>query len=65
MKAAGSGLGRLMVLVPESEAGLSSRLEDMGLEPREEFVCLMARTTRVARMPRMVPKAIPNGAVIT
>jgi hypothetical protein len=54
-----------MVLVPESSTGLAGRLEELGLEPREEFVCLMARTTRVARIPQMVPQAIPNGAVIT
>jgi hypothetical protein len=65
VSAAGSSLGRLMVLVPESSTGLAGRLEELGLEPREEFVCLMARTTRVARIPQMVPQAIPNGAVIT
>ena len=63
--AVGQGAPRVMVLVPESAAGLASRLEDLGFEPRDEFITLMARTTRVARMPRMVPQAIPNGVVTT
>ncbi|HXH20820.1 MAG TPA: hypothetical protein VNN10_02235 [Dehalococcoidia bacterium] len=65
VKAAGSGLGRLMVLVPESAPAIASQLEDLGFDVREEFICLMARTTRLARMPKLAPQPIPNGAVIT
>lgn len=59
------GTGPVMTLVHEADIGLASRLEDLGFEAREEFFSLMCRTTRVARLPKLVPASIPNGAVIT
>jgi hypothetical protein len=65
VEATGHGAPRIMVLVPESAVGIALRLEDLGFEAREEFIGLMARTTRVARLPKLMPAAIPNAAVIT
>jgi hypothetical protein len=62
--AAGHGEAPVMVLAPD-EGGLGSRLELCGFTPQTRYVSLTCRTTRVARLPKMVPAAIPNGAVIT
>jgi hypothetical protein len=59
------GSGPVMTLVHEADTGLAARLEDLGFEPREEFFSLMCRTTRVAKLPKLVPAQIPNAAVIT
>jgi hypothetical protein len=59
------GPGPVMTLVHEADGALASRLEEFGFEAREEFFSLMCRTTRVARLPKMVPATIPKGAVIT
>lgn len=60
-----AGPGPVMVLLPESAGGVASRLQEAGFERREDFVALMCRTTRVARLTKLVPKAIPNAAVTT
>ncbi len=65
VQAAGATSGPLMALVHEADSGLRSRLEGLGFEAREEFFSLMCRTTRVARLPKLVPAAIPTGVVIT
>ncbi len=65
LAAVGPGGGPVMVLVSESDIGVASRLADLGFEARHEFMSLMCRTTRVARLPKLVPAAIPIGAVIT
>lgn len=64
VQALGNGAGPVMVLVPESAAGIISRLEGVGFESRQQFTDLMCRTTRVARMPRLAPAAIPQGIAI-
>ncbi|HEY7270334.1 MAG TPA: hypothetical protein VH951_10945 [Dehalococcoidia bacterium] len=63
-RATGS-VGPVLTLIHEADVDLASRLEALGFEAREEFFSLMCRTTRVAKMPKLVPASIPNGAVIT
>lgn len=57
--------GPVMVLLPEWATGIARRLEELGFEGRQDFASLVCRTTRLARLPKLVPAAIPNGAVIT
>jgi hypothetical protein len=65
VRAVGPVTGPVMVLVHDSDFALATRLADLGFEPRDEFVSLLCRTARPAKLPRLVPATIPKGAVIT
>jgi hypothetical protein len=65
VKAARPPHGPILILVGEHDGGLAARLVELGFEMRDEFFSLMARTTRVARLPKLAPAAIANAAVTT
>ena len=52
----------VFVLVPRTAAGVALRLEEAGFEARQEFVCLMRRTTRPQKLLKLQP-AIARNAV--
>jgi hypothetical protein len=54
--------GPLFVLLPRSAGGIALRLAAAGFEARQDFVCLMRRTTRPKALPKLTP-AIAKNAV--
>lgn len=52
----------VFTLIPRTAESLARRVEAAGFEPRDEFVCLMRRTTRPQALPKLVP-AIAKNAV--
>ncbi|MPZ47733.1 MAG: hypothetical protein GEU75_00175 [Dehalococcoidia bacterium] len=57
LDAAGSPL---FVIVPRPAESLCRRLEEGGFSPRQDFVCLMRRTTRPLELPALKPVAVKN-----
>jgi hypothetical protein len=55
--AAAGGHEPLLVLCPRSDLRLAEELGRLGLEPMESYVSLVARTTAVERVRRLVPAA--------
>jgi hypothetical protein len=59
-QAVDAGGAPLFVIVPSSAEAVMRRLEDAGFVRRQEFVCLMRRTTRPLALPRLNPAVAKN-----
>ena len=50
----------LFVIVPRAAEGLARRVEESGFSVRQDFVCLVKRTTRPITMPKLLPVIAEN-----
>jgi hypothetical protein len=55
-----AGGAPVFVVVPRTSEALGRRLEQGGFTNREEFICLMRRTTRPIALPKLTPAIVEN-----